>query len=258
MEFYITEEGRKRQIRWFKVKLYGGLFLATAALAGGFYVLNYTDFLQVSIETQGNQRSRPETVLAAASDKVLAGFWGQLLGFNNYFSWPSRLDVQTPLIASVEVHKELFKKKIILVVQERQPYGVFCGAQRQCYWFDKQGVLFEPAPVPDGPLIIKVLSDAKIVPAPGKNVIAELFRPALFSVLNFFEETKIGADRYEIKTELQEIQVHLLDGVLLRLSLRFNPDASLRAIQSLQEKGELKKVFYVDATVENRLYLKPK
>ncbi|MDO8443626.1 MAG: FtsQ-type POTRA domain-containing protein [Candidatus Azambacteria bacterium] len=59
-----------------------------------------------------------------------------------------------PTITSINVEKELFNG-LTVRYEKRIPVGIWCGKDN-CYYFDKEGIIFKEAPVTEGGLILKI------------------------------------------------------------------------------------------------------
>lgn len=257
MQVYFSDGQRRRGRRNFRIKIYGALGLFLFFFLGVFYFVNYTQAFKINVELTGLKRASSKQILNRIHAKILNSFWGGLLGVDNYLSWPKVIVLNEPLIAELEIKKDLWHKKIAVNVIERQPFGVFCA--QQCYWFDKTGFIFEPAPIPDGHLILSVKSDgAGRDWLPGRPFLEDKFFKNFLKITSFFKTSGIAINNYILKSKLQEVHAEASGGLSVRFSLRFDPDNSLAALKAVYDKGGLKNAAYADLTVENRLYIKPR
>lgn len=256
MEVYTTEEHNRKRRFFGRIKTYLilGSLLTLVALAA--YVIFLSPIFRITVEVTGQQRLSVVRLLNDIYGQFSQKFWTRLFGNDHYLSWSAGITASEPLLAKLIVKKDLWNKKIFLIVQERQPYGAWCfNDLPSCYWFDEAGVIFEPAPVPDGPLIIKVDSATQSVKMGEAAIKSEWFN-LLKRVIDFFQKQSVAIKSYGIKDDLQEIHARHLSGAIFRFSLRFDPDSSFAGLKTFLEKNSLRGINYIDLTVENRLYAK--
>ncbi|OGY64696.1 MAG: hypothetical protein A3I24_00420 [Candidatus Harrisonbacteria bacterium RIFCSPLOWO2_02_FULL_41_13b] len=264
MDLYQSQNGNKQNSLWPRLKLY--LFFGAIGLLmiGGLYALIFSQIFQVKVQISGLQRLTEDRFFHDFATAVFQNRLKGFLGFNNYFTWPSNIKLKNPLVASVDIDKRLLEKKILVKVEERQSYGIWCGgmphptsyiSHSSCYWFDKGGVLFEEAPVPEGHLILRIDSDLETIPMLGELAVSAEFYANIDKIFKFFSETGLPIDSYVLKNDLQEFRAQVKDSPEIRFSLRFDVKNSLDALELLMQKGDWKKSNYVDLTVENRVYI---
>lgn len=223
-----------------------------------YYVLVLSPVFRVEVRVVGLQRIPQETFLANVKSANFHRALSSFLGMDNYFSWPAELSVPNPAIRSVSVDKRWLEKKIILTVDERKPHGIWCFAgDEACFWIDREGFVFEPAPATEGNLLLRISSDAPYGPPYiGRYAVAREWHERITAILDFWNGHRIYTNNYRVRYDLHEFRADTREGAELRLSLRFDPVPSLAALASLHEKGELSGAEYVDLTVENRMYIK--
>src|SRR3989344_136163 len=264
MDLYQSQNGNKQNSLWPRLKLY--LFFGAIGLLmiGGLYALIFSQIFQVKVQISGLQRLTEDRFFHDFATAVFQNRLKGFLGFNNYFTWPSNIKLKNPLVASVDIDKRLLEKKILVRVEERQSYGIWCvvgqlsnvqGQLSACYWFDKDGVLFEEAPVPEGHLILRINSDLETMPMLGEPAVSAEFYVNMDQIFKFFRETGLPIDSYVLKNDLQEFRAQVKDSPEIRFSLRFDVKNSLDALGLLIQKEDWKKAHYIDLTVENRVYL---
>lgn len=253
MDVYVSQSQqlkRNKRKRW-------RLILAMAVIGGllvlGWYTIFVSEVFKIKLEFTGlgrlSEEQTKQALVAAVFDNTLSG----LLGQDNYLAWPSKINLKEPLIAELTVDKNLLEKKITFHVKEREPFGIWCIID-DCYWFSEDGVLFAPAPITEGNLLLRIDSDSSEKTVLGQPVVADEPYGHIKKIFKFFVENKKPVTRYVLKTGLQEFHARLANGPEIRFSLRFDPKGSLEALTSLLEKPKYKKASYIDLTVENRVY----
>jgi len=129
-----------------------------------------------------------------------------------------------------------------------------------CWWFDKNGILFEEAPLSEGNLINKVDDFSERALKIGEPALEERLFSNLIKIFEVLEKSdlKIKSLRLE-KLELQEIVANPLNNSFPKIyfSLRIDPKFAIAALESLKNLG-LERIEYIDLRVENRAYYKMK
>ena len=255
MDLYQSQNGNIKNRFWSRLKVY--IFFGSLGLLviGGLYALIFSQIFQVKVQISGLKRLTEDRFFHDFATAVFQNRFKGFLGLNNYFTWPSRVKLKDPLVASVDIDKRLLEKKILVKVEERQSYGIWCVSLSECYWFDKEGVLFEEAPVSEGHLILRIDSDVKKMPILGEPAVSAAFYANMDKIFKFFSKAGLPIDSYVLKNDLQEFRAQVKDSPEIRFSLRFDVQNSLDALGLLIQKGDWKKAHYIDLTVENRVYI---
>ena len=258
MDVYVSRGNQIKDLKRRRLRLFLTVAIIGALLVLGWYTIFVSQVFKVKLEFSGLSRLSEEQIkqslVAAVFDGTLAG----LLGQDNYLAWPSKIKLKEPLIAELIVEKNLLEKKIVFHFKEREPFGIWCSSQLEtaCFWFSKDGVLFAPAPITEGSLILRVDSDGGEAAVLGNRVIGDDFYRRVKEIFDFFSESKKPVRRYAIDNQLQEFRARLADGPDVRFSLRFDPTGSLEPLTNLLEKPKYQQASYIDLTVENRVYAK--
>lgn len=264
---YLGEARRKRRRRRLSFTL--GFLAAFLVLAGGggAWLLLRSDFFRIaSIEISGNRRVQKEEILALVQASIESSGWRRFLGSGNILAWPREVhdaNLTLPLLGSVSIEKAYDERKVRLSVKEREPVGIWCltesqddaeqNAELRCFWFDDQGVLFEPAPRAEGSLIKVVQDYSGRGLGVGSRVLPEWFIGNFFSLLQVLQEAGMAIEEVRLDDlGLQEIKVSTYGGPALYFSLRFPATAALAVLRSLAAQAP--KLEYIDFRVENRAY----
>lgn len=218
-----------------------------------------------TITVSGNSEVLSTDVLGLARTAIAeTSALGRATGFRNYFSWPARLTGDQlkliPKVKSVTVEKSIADRVVHLVVEERQPYGVWCYRKRdlpECLWFDDEGILFEKSLSVEGNLIHAVNDYSDAAPQLGASVLPSALIPHLFSIFDVVRDSGLGVTEIRFESaDLEELTVITEKAPDLYFSVRFPPTGARAVIESLREKKELSKLQYIDFRVENRAYYK--
>jgi cell division septal protein FtsQ len=272
MDFYLDERQRRKRRRLLKLKIYGGIFLFFILVVGAAYLVVYSSLFQIkNIEVSDNKYVSSEEIVSqfkktAVGQSKIANF----LTTDNILVW--KTDAQSiknlfPQIENLKIEKDYFNRQVKITVQEREKFGIWCEMEQSatttqestisnCFWFDKNGVIFSEAPQAEGNLINKIDDFSGRSLKLGESVLAEKFFSNLFKIFEVLEKSDLGIKSLKLeRIELQEILTE--SSPKIYFSLRIDPSFTLAAIDSMKKIG-LEKIEYIDLRVENRAYYKLK
>lgn len=144
--FYLTERQRQRRRLLFKIKIYSGIAILIALLAGIFYLVAYSKIFKIKdiIIVQVNQNDTnigksPDTDLQNNLLADLRNFYANrskinsFLGTDNILAWdPGKLPdsdlfwKKYASISKVIIKKDYFKRTLEIDYEKRDRYGVWC------------------------------------------------------------------------------------------------------------------------------------
>ncbi|MFH1759443.1 MAG: hypothetical protein ABH822_02715 [Patescibacteria group bacterium] len=253
MDVYLPEKHTRRRRLRQKIKIYAWLVLVIVVVGALIWWLFFSGFWEI-------RAFNIEGVKTVAEEDVLERLKQETGPTNNLWLWPSGELIfdDWPLLASVEISKNFFKQSIEVIVQEREPIGIWC-ASNACFWFDEEGVVFDVAPRPDGGLIVAIddrQGDLNI--ELGQTILSQKPWSNFMEIINSWLVGEMAIHNLTIDRERQELRTTTAFGSDLFFSYRFNPKGNLIALKQLRDKGgvDLRKVQYVDLRVENRIYYK--
>lgn len=123
---------KRRRRRLFFISF--SVFCATSFVAFFAYVVFFSSIFRISdVRVEGASTLSPDFVrsLFSVPQPGLAGQILFALGPSHMFGFPSHLDSKVlrdhPVIKSIEVQKHLFSHQVVLRVQERTGYGIWCA-----------------------------------------------------------------------------------------------------------------------------------
>jgi cell division septal protein FtsQ len=164
-----------------------------------------------------------------------------------------------PRILSLEVQKNIFKKTIDIKIIERREAGIFCG--NECYYIDKDGVIFEKAPQTSGTLILAIKDNSAREVEIGKNALNKEFMGALINLReDLLNQLGLKALDFIIESNvMKDLRVNTNEGWYILFDRNRDLKNQLQAlILALEEKikESRKNLEYVDLRIENRVYYK--
>jgi len=253
---------RKRK----KKKIRGLIFIICLfflILAGIFFVL--FRFKIKTLEISGNREVSAEEVRS-------------VLNYKNIFSATedkikNDLFKKFPQILELEVSRDMAKRGIEIKIKEREEFGIICRAEKikqenieidqtqNCFYIDKNGVIFKDAPQTSGSLVILIKDYSNRDYKLGEKIFEE-------KIMNFILETK---DFLSSEVDLKIVDFNILsfppddlkvvidEGWYILFNLQKEAGDQLSALKAVLDekiKDKRNELDYIDLTIENRVYYK--
>ncbi len=164
-----------------------------------------------------------------------------------------------PRILSLEIHKNIFEKTIDLEIVERKEAGIFCRGE--CYYIDKDGVIFEKAPQTSGTLILTIKDNSEKEVEMGKNALDKEFMAELIDLKEgLLNQSGLKVIDFIIETDvLKDLRVDTNEGWYILFDrardLRSQLQALILVLEEKIKEGR-KNLEYIDLRIENRVYYK--
>lgn len=168
-----------------------------------------------------------------------------------------------PKIGDLEISKNLIKRSIKLTIEERGRLGIACQVKEEtedCFYIDKQGVIFEQAPQTSGSLILLIKDYSQREFYLGKKIFEQ-------RIVDFISQARqdlsseIGLTALDFNVlsfPPKDLKVMTNEGWYIIFDLEGDIKNQLRSIKvALEEKIENREnLEYVDLRIENRIYYK--
>lgn len=257
MEIYSDKKRISKKRRILRIKIYFAFLLLALLVFGFYYLLTFSSVFQIKdILITNNKFLTNEEILTSLKQKVLSTSFGGQAGFENLLAWPSgEIKISNPAILNVNIEKEWFKRNIIVQVNERGRFAIWCNSQASnCYWIDKEGYVFADAPVTEGSLVFTIFDTSNENLFPGSRVEEDRFVGNLISILENFYKTEFEVKKITSDSALKEIHIETVEGPTFIFSTRIDSSKNLSLIKDL----DLKKVEYIDLTVDDKIFYKNK
>ena len=217
------------------------------------YVLFFSPIFEIKeIKISGNQVISNEDIYNSLDDQnnIFLATGDKLTNIliNNF-----------PRILSIEINKNIIKKTIDLKIVERKEAGIFCI--KDCYYIDKQGVIFEQAPQTSGTLILAIKDSSNREVKIGKNVIEKEFMAELID-LGSYLSNQLGLKAFDFTIESdisKDLKINTNEGWYILFDRSQDLKNQLKALELvLREKikEEREELEYIDLRIENRAYYK--
>lgn len=261
MEIYLPEKKARQRLLKRRIKLLSVIFLAIVICGATIYWLFFSEFWNIK---DFEFRSPPNKLKSIAEEEILQKVKEKISG-NSLLFWPSGAIIldDLPLLASIEVSKNYFKRTITISVQERESAGVWCNhwqdGTTKCFWFDEEGIIFDEAPRPNGGLIVVVDDYQENLEIQlGQTIFDNDAQTNFTKIINSWLVKEAIIHNVIIDRDRQELKLQTAYGSSVLLSYRFDPLANLNALKQLQDekKIDLRNLQYIDLRVENRIYYK--
>lgn len=258
--FDISERRRKRR---FYVIGISAILLFYLLLFGSYKFLFRSSFFWIkNINIEGNKQVSDDQILTLLKAKALGNsFWRLALTYRSILAWPDGFPSQElvflPQLRRLEIQKDYRNFQINIKVEERNPYGIWCLGGGECWWFDREGMIFKRAFMAEGNLLNSVTDHSGRKLGLNIKVLPDKLLQSIFLIFEVLNESDLSVK--EIKLEnlgLEEVSVATYDGPMIYFSLRFGTENMLAVIKSLMKKPDFNKLEYVDFRVENKVYYK--
>lgn len=254
MAFYIDEKHRQKKQQRVKLKIYLALAVFLFLIIGAGYLIIYSSFFQIAkIQANNGEEQNKEQLIQGLKE---------FFKTNNILVWNNKTEdflKSNPQIADLSIKKNYFKQEIMIDFHNREKFGIWCG-ESDCFWFDKDGVIFEKAPKVEGEMIYLVNDSSQRPLSIGSQIIEKNLFENLRKIFEVLDKAELNIKTIYLENfDLQEVLVKpaIFSLPKIYFSLRFDPSFSLAAIEELKKTG-LAKVEYFDFRVENRVYYKMK
>ncbi len=131
------------------------------------------------------------------------------------------------------------------------------SAPEECWWFDRDGVLFKHALAAEGGFVTAVHDYSQNGLGLSSSILPQDFIAGAFSIFEVLKLSGLGVEEIRLDDlAKQEFEVLTYGGPKIYFSLRFPANNTLAVIQNLMSKPGFNELEYVDFRVENRAYYK--
>ncbi len=265
-----------------KLKVFLIAFLFLAFIGAGGYLVYASGFFKIkNIEISGVENYSKENLVSDLKDffknrSAISSF----LGPDNVLIWTADMGAflsKEPQFKNITVQKDIFSRFVKVEVEEREKFGIWCLIKKNiisenasstveqtetsenCFWFDKEGIIFVEAPAIESELFNRVMDLTGRELKSGDKVLDNRLMENLVKIFNVFNAADIKSKTTHLNDlKSEEVVVKPLSFPVSFFSLRFSPDFSISAIRALKKDKRWDKIQYADFRVENRVYYKYK
>ena len=212
----------------------------------------------------------------------------RFLGSDNMVAWdsaPKEFLAEHPEFTSIRLEKDYVNRSIVVEVDSREKFGVWCrvpnarevsngvvddevdiatstdsmfgSGDEECFWFDRNGVLFARAPKVQSELFNRVRDLTGRSLALRDTILPDRLFGNLVRVFRLMEIAQINTKTVSLRDiALEEVEADSITDPVAVFSLRFDPSFALSAINELKKNGTWRELRYANFTVENRVSYK--
>ena len=230
------------------------LIIALLLLFGLVYVLFFSPIFKIKeVLISGNQK--------ISSDEIKNSLICNNIFLTTTKSVKSQLLQKFPEIMDLKISKNIFNKKLEINIQERESIGIFCETSKDmCFYFDKNGIVFEKAPDTSGGLIDLIKDYSQKEFKIGDEVLnKDLIDNILIIKNELFQKIGLKVASFDIDSyPVEELRVVTNESWYILFSLNRDIKSQLLALEvALDEKIQNRSSLqYVDLRIENRIYYK--
>lgn len=208
----------------------------------------------------------PENNIVTANDirKIMSDSAPFDLGKNLFIlsknNVKAALTAAFPAITGINVGKELFNG-LTVKFEKRIPIGIWCHSD--CYYFDKEGIIFKEAPLTEGGLILKIEdSGNKEISLGEKAISADLLKFMMDFSNELINNSQIKITEFKIGSSADfDLKAVTADGWLIYLDQNQTPaSAASNLFTILNEviKNKISNLEYIDLRIPTRIFYKLK
>ena len=166
-----------------------------------------------------------------------------------------------PKISEIEIRKNIFKRTIAVTIVEREKLGIICKENTgNCFYIDKNGIIFENAPKTSGSLILLIKDFSSREFTLGGKIFTEQIMDSIVEIRESFNSsTKVKIDWFETRTNPpKELRIITTKGWYILFDSARDTKKQFSILKTaLDEKiKNTDNLEYIDLRIENRIYYK--
>ena len=209
MQVYLDQNRLQKNRSSFRIKLYFWIFLSGLALIGIFYAVFYSPIFKVrNFKITGARHLTDRQVLNILQPLILNNEIKNFSGLNNLFVWNGKnFNVSGTALSKADIDRDWLRQSVIIDIQERERFAIWCSTGDDCHWMDNNGVIFEEAPKTEGSLILTVYDNGEKRISLGDKVIEDRFITDVTAVLKGILGLRLPIQKIIYDGKLQKIQV---------------------------------------------------
>ena len=250
-----------------KVRIYGTVIGCTVLLAALPYISDFTYHSRMAlgeVTVLGVSRVSPNLV-KAFFERTLYDGTNHFLSRSNIFWYPketleTEIQRYVPRIKTVNIKRAgLVAQAVIITIEERKRYGVWCSEQEQCFEMDARGFTVDEVPT-GAPARGYTFSGVVATGTPpiGQTYLEE-YMESVISFLGLLEKKNLKPVHVSSDGAV-DYWVELENGVSIRVALSGVPEDMARnlelALSSDALRGQTETLEYIDLRFGNKLYYK--
>jgi len=256
---------RKRKLSFRLTKKIFYFVFTASAFGGIFYFLFVSSVFSIKEVNITGLKTIPEKQVMAEVNNIFSSKKFGFLESRNYFIFSvndlkASLDESFPKVGEITIKKD--PEVLEIVIEEREAIGVWCSG-RECFYFDKHGIIFEEAPKSTGSLILSI-QDGRKMAGSDPAILGEAVLNG--GQISFFQEAKDLVSRnfpFNVRkfiiTEKSDFELITSETWRVLLDKKESPEYQLSNLKYLLDE-EIKtrrlELEYVDLRLGNRLYYK--
>ncbi len=260
------DDYRLKQRRQGLLILISALLMLGGVAGGIFYALFFSGWMaitDVAVSQQSfvNNDEIKQQVAAYLNEKK----WWIVSRANNIFlantkSLRALLLEKFPVFKEVSIRKKYFHG-LIISAMSREAVGIWCWPkQKQCFYFDRGGVIFDRANDSSGTIFLIVHDGAGEVRKMGEAVAEQTIMEWIFQLRQKLDQTKIGLAHVVLPNEQFRVNVKTTEGWEAYFSTNDALEPQIKALSfflankvSFEQRSQLQ---YIDVRIPQRVYFR--
>jgi len=240
-----SQKSRHRRQIFFFIFLIAAYFIFVAV----FWAVIHSPLFRIkNIEITGNKNVSNEDIMTLVKVGIYRdSLIKRILGMRNILIWPKNFSGDIlkfyPELKSVSIQKNYLERKIRIVVEEKQPFGVWCLVTRPndnriktndnrildsdsiffdenssdntaCFWFDSDGIIFKKAIEVEGNLIISLNDYSQKSVGLNRKILPDQLIANIFSIFMAVSQSGLRIKEMRLNDlSLEEMEVDTYDGL---------------------------------------------
>lgn len=251
----------RRRVLWRRLKLFVLSLIPVSFMAGVIYLIFFSVFFRVKdFQFNGVFGASQPDVIAFLEKRLGEYDSNAIFSHNRIFFWRD-MDIKEPRnvfpeIARIKVGRSLFSRKVGIEITEREKFGVWC--EGGCFWIDKEGIAFSPAPETEGTLVrLFKINNGKDIKLGDQVLPGDELSNFLKSV-QLLQDLGISVAGFSMEDiKLKEMTATTVGGPKIYFSFLVDPYFAKETIQNAKNSPDWKKLTYINLTVPGgRIYEK--
>jgi len=261
---YLRQRRSQRQKRKF---YFFGSLAATIVIAVFYFIFFSGIFTIRGIDVVGADVISVRDVQAVAAE-FLSGKAFFVFPHENILLFSSsaaaeRVREVFPRAANVSVEKNIWRRKAVVTIEERNPAGVACvKGSDQCVYFDASGVVFATAPIIASASLLRIEESAlDMAQFPQEKYAAELVQFIMTAKKQMQEKAHATIVSFAFINGYGDIEARTQEGFTIFLNTAQGAEEQAQIIKNIiaaEIKDQMPLLEYIDLRVENRAYYKLK
>lgn len=255
---------RRRRAR---LALLGSILLIGAVIVYGIHLASYSRYFTIgTITVAGVEKIAPDIISSYVESALSDGSF-HFFSRRNIFLYPKDviemgIAESFPRVRSARLSRpEVFSRELIVTIEEREPYALWCATDADCYAMDDTGFVFTTAATSTNQdFETQYIFSGGVSGGPIGSEFVPGQLPSVLALLRILQQqTNLIPVRIDVQAD-QDFHVSVTQGFYIKASFGQEPEAIAQnlglVLASDALRDRLAEIEYVDLRFGNRVYYK--